>query len=153
MSGGAGLAFVNGALAGRIFPLGPRVVVGRDPRNEVAFPPETDGVSTRHAQVMVDPRDPRSHLLMDLQSRAGTFLDGERLPPNEPVRLLPGAVVRFGATGPLAVYDALGALEPAPAAFSLVREDVRGAWRFDRPATVGRDQSCDVVLDPERDAL
>lgn len=160
MSGGAGLGFVSGALAGRVFPLGPRVVVGRDPRNEVAFPPDTEGVSTRHAQVTSDPRDPQSHLIFDLQSRGGTFLDGERLPPNEPARLRPGMVLRFGATGPLAVYDALSTLvvggpSAGPAPLAVVRDEGPGSWRLptDRPTIVGRDRGCDVVLDPERDAL
>lgn len=160
MSGGAGLGFVSGALAGRVFPLGPRVVVGRDPRNEVVFPPDTEGVSTRHAQVAPDPRDPTAHLVIDLQSRGGTFLDGERLPPNEPARLRPGMVLRFGATGPLAVYDALAALavdDPfaAQAPLTVVREEGQGSWRLapDRPTVVGRDRACDVVLDPERDSL
>lgn len=160
MSGGAGLGFVSGALAGRVFPLGPRVVVGRDPRNEVVFPPDTEGVSTRHAQVASDPRDPTAHLVIDLQSRGGTFLDGERLPPNEPARLRPGMVLRFGATGPLAVYDALAALavdDPfaRQAPLAVVREEGQGSWRLapDRPTVVGRDRACDVVLDPERDSL
>ncbi len=152
MSGGAaGLGFVSGALAGRVFPLGPRVVVGRDPRNEVAFPPDTEGVSTRHAQLSTTPDGGVD--LVDLTSRGGTFVDGERVPANEPVRLRPGAVLRFGASGPLAVYDALSTLGQGEPPVTLVRDDGRGAWRVDRPAIVGRDAGCEVALDPERDTL
>ncbi len=151
MSGGAaGLGFVSGALAGKVFPVGPRVVVGRDPRNEVAFPPDTEGVSTRHAQLSSTP-DGDAHLV-DLTSRGGTYVDGERVPPGEPVRLRPGAVIRFGASGPLAVYDALPTLRPG-SPLTLVRDDGRGTWRVERPAVVGRDAACDVALDPERDTL
>lgn len=151
IGGAAGLGFVSGALAGRVFPLGPRVVVGRDPRNEVALPPDTEGVSTRHAQLTTT-ADGEAQLV-DLTSRGGTYVDGERVPPGEPVRLRPGAVIRFGAAGPVAVYDALATLRVEESALTLIRDDGEGTWRVDRPAVVGRDAACDVALDPERDTL
>ncbi|MBX3472467.1 MAG: FHA domain-containing protein [Planctomycetes bacterium] len=148
MSTDTGLGFVSGALAGRVFPVGRRVAIGRDPAGEVAFPPETEGVSTRHAQLTADPT---GHLLVDLASRGGTFVDGQRLAPNAPARLRPGALVRFGAAGPLAIFDAMARLRPGPR-LVLARDGGDGRWPLERPTLVGRDADCDVVLDAARDA-
>lgn len=151
VSVGSGLGFVSGSLAGRVFPLGPRVQLGRDPRAEVSFPPDEAGVSTRHAQITVEPSGVR---ITDLQSRGGTFLNGERIPPDEAVPLPWGSVVRFGTSGPVAVVEALVALEEGGQPLVLKRDDgAGGQWPLSQPALVGRDSSCTVQLDPQRDSV
>ncbi|MCO5172175.1 MAG: FHA domain-containing protein [Planctomycetes bacterium] len=148
MSTDSGLGFVTGPLAGRVFPVGRRAAIGRDPAGDVVFPPETDGISTRHAQLTADPS---GHTIVDLASRGGTFVDGRRLPPHEPVRVNAGAVVRFGASGPLAVFDAASRLRAGPR-LVLARDDAGARWPLERPTLIGRDADCDVVLDGARDA-
>ncbi len=146
---GTGIGFVSGSLAGRVFPLGPRVLIGRDPRAEVALSPDEGGVSTRHAQVAVASS---GVTITDLQSRGGTFLNGERIAPNEAIPLPWGSVVRFGSSGPVAVLEALLALEEGGSQL-VVRREGGNTWRVDGPLFVGRDASCQIHLDPQKDSV
>jgi hypothetical protein len=62
-------------------------------------------VSMRHARVI---RRGGRLYIEDLNSREGTWVDGERLVPFKPRKLGPGAVVRFGDGPPLALQSAPG---------------------------------------------
>ncbi|MGE5618129.1 MAG: FHA domain-containing protein [Sphingomonadaceae bacterium] len=74
---------------GHTFPLCGTTTVGRGPENTITL---TDGyVSTRHA--VIDYRD-GAWWLSDLNSRNGTWVNGERI--SSPVRLRPGDLVAFG---------------------------------------------------------
>lgn len=68
------------------------VSIGRAPENAVALP-DDDFVSARHARVEIDGDAAR---VVDLDSRNGTFVNGERIVKSRPVQL--GDVVRVGAT-------------------------------------------------------
>lgn len=91
-SGAAGnlrLQGVSGSFSGRRFPISGQVRIGRDPaRNDLVYPQNTPGVSGAHCVLKAE----NGQLwLTDLGSSHGTFLaGGQRLTPNQPVRLQPG---------------------------------------------------------------
>jgi len=66
------------------------------------FDKKTKAVSRRHAVVE---RDNEGYKLIDLCSRAGTFIDGQKLPPNTPYQLAIGTRVSFGNFGADYVWD------------------------------------------------
>lgn len=81
-------------------PPAPDIVLGRSTSS--VSPPDVDlepygasmaGISRRHARLL---RRPDGWFLEDLQSTNGTFLNENRLPPGQPVRLSHGDLVRLG---------------------------------------------------------
>lgn len=60
------------------------------------FPKKTKAVSRRHAAVE---RRTDGYYIVDLGSSAGTFLNGQKLPPNAPFRLERGCRISFGFSG------------------------------------------------------
>lgn len=77
------------------------IVLGRSTSTPVA-PPDVDlepygasmaGISRRHARLL---RRPGGWFLEDLQSTNGTFLNENRLPPDQPVPLSHGDLIRLG---------------------------------------------------------
>lgn len=68
------------------------VSIGRAPENAVTLP-DDDYVSARHARVEIESATAR---VLDLDSRNGTFLNGERIVRARQLEL--GDVVRVGAT-------------------------------------------------------
>jgi diguanylate cyclase (GGDEF)-like protein len=88
--GGPCLVFVEGdAALGLRVPLEGEVVLGRDPACTVRLP--ADDVSRRHARIAADGG---GHLLVDLRSRNGTWVNGRAV---ERHRLRAGDRVRVGA--------------------------------------------------------
>ena len=83
--------------------------LGRDTAATVTYDPEKDDlVSRRHAVIRTKKDGELSFTIEDLQSRNGTFVNGERLTgEREP---LPGDVVELGAGGPRFTFD----VEPRP---------------------------------------
>ena len=83
---------------GMVVPLhGQPVQLGRDTTIcRLVYQDGTPGVSGKHCQVYYEPRE-RVFVLTDLGSTYGTFLaDGQRLAPNAPVKLAPGASFYLG---------------------------------------------------------
>ncbi len=78
--------------AGSIIRAAVAVSIGRSPENAVALP-DDDFVSARHARVEIESGRAR---VVDLDSRNGTFVNGERIFKSRPVGL--DDVVRVGAT-------------------------------------------------------
>ncbi|MCZ7573412.1 MAG: FHA domain-containing protein [Ardenticatenaceae bacterium] len=84
-----------------VLPPDPVLIFGRadhtvDLRPDVDLNPYgalSAGVSRRHAQLLQ--RD-NTLYLEDLQSLNGTYVNGVRLHPHQPMRLQPDAIVRFG---------------------------------------------------------
>jgi len=68
------------------------VSIGRSPENAVGLP-DDDFVSARHARVEIDGTGGR---VVDLSSRNGTFVNGERVVNSRSIGI--GDVVRVGAT-------------------------------------------------------
>lgn len=90
---GASLVFVEGEeLLGLKVPLEGEVVLGREPGCGVQLP--SDEVSRRHARVAVAPGS--GHVLADLGSTNGTFVNGVRLAPLAAVALAPGDRIALG---------------------------------------------------------
>ena len=77
------------------------VSVGRSPANQLKV--NDPDVSWFHAQIC--PQE-QSHTVVDLESRNGTFVNGQKLPPNTPHRLKINDIVRFGNTTFSYVTDA-----------------------------------------------
>lgn len=71
------------------------VTVGRK-QSDFEFDKHTKAVSRRHAAIE---RDADGYSVVDLSSSAGTFVDGEKLVPNVPRRLVRGSRVCFGTGG------------------------------------------------------
>lgn len=90
------------------------VAIGRHPINDLRFDAERDlDVSSRHAELrVVGDR----HVLVDLGSTNGTFVNGERLDGERSLR--DGDVITFGRSGPQAEFRVVtaGAAESAPKA-------------------------------------
>src|SRR4051812_7355367 len=85
------------------------VTIGRTPGNVLVLPHEA--VSRQHAELLLSPE---GVVLTDLGSKNGTFVGRVRLAPHQPVRLVPGSVIRIG---PFVVrYDLAPAGDDAEAA-------------------------------------
>ena len=91
---------------GRVFPLGPgRTTIGRGAGNKLVIPDQY--LSRAHAAVDFDGQ---RCTLTDLGSTHGTTLNGQRLQPNQPYPLGPGAQIVLAGRAPLALR-----LVPPPA--------------------------------------
>jgi S1-C subfamily serine protease/pSer/pThr/pTyr-binding forkhead associated (FHA) protein len=103
---GVELRITSGARAGARERFDKSVItIGRHPMNDLRFDAEKDlDVSARHAELRSS--DGR-HLLRDLGSTNGTFVNGERLDGER--ALFEGDTVRFGAAGPQVTFHAVDA--------------------------------------------
>jgi len=105
-AGGPRLRYVgNGAHPGLIqVPVAPggMFTIGRfDPaagpgQSSFEFSRDTKAVSRRHAVIE---RNAEGFILVDLNSSAGTFINGQKIPPNTPCRLEKGSRISFGYSG------------------------------------------------------
>ena len=66
------------------------------------FERSTKAVSRRHAAIE---RGVDGYGIVDLASSAGTFINGQKIPPNTPVKLDKGCRVSFGSSGADYVWD------------------------------------------------
>jgi S1-C subfamily serine protease len=82
---------------------------GRDPSSTVRYDPDRDDlVGRQHARLMADPQNPSQFLILDLNSRNGTFVNRQRVVGAS--RVMPGDLVQFGPGGPEFEFD----IEPRP---------------------------------------
>ena len=97
------------------------VSIGRHPMNDLRFDSNKDiDVSGRHAELRsVGGR----HLLHDIGSTNGTFVNGERIGTER--ELHDGDVIVFGAGGPQASFHVITAVARAPAAAPRMNTEVR----------------------------
>ena len=72
------------------------VSVGKK-QSSFEFPANTVAVSRRHA--VIERHSGDDYILIDLSSRAGTYIDGKKLIPNVPEHLESGNRVSFGTSG------------------------------------------------------
>lgn len=87
---------------GRAFTIGRFDVSVGHKQSDFEFEKRTKAVSRRHAAIE---RDGDTYWIVDLSSSAGTFVNGERLTPNIPVRLERGSRVSFGTSGADYVWE------------------------------------------------
>ena len=66
------------------------------------FDKKTKAVSRRHAAIE---RNAEGHFIVDLDSSGGTYINGQKLPPNAPFRLDKGSRVSFGHSGVDYIWD------------------------------------------------
>jgi S1-C subfamily serine protease len=86
------------------------VLIGREANANVRFDADReDLVSRNHARIVRDPADPNGFLLMDLDSRNGTFINRQRIYGAS--RLQHGDRVQLGPSGPEFTFE----LDPPPA--------------------------------------
>jgi len=69
------------------------VQIGRGAANDLQLPDDTRVVSTRHAEIRAGEGMCQ---VVDLNSKNFTYLNGERLQPQQPYPLAPGAVIKMG---------------------------------------------------------
>ena len=121
--------------------LGNRLTIGRDPENDLVVP--FPSISRRHAQIVCQAGQ---YVLVDLGSSNGTFLAGQRIIPNTPQPLTPGAVIRIGdSLGNSASLNYLDAAAPMAVGdvFNLDRVQLDGILKL----TIGRDPQSNLHLD------
>lgn len=86
-----------------------RVRLGRQPSNEVAFDPNVDlDASGNHCEIR---REQGQYVVVDLQSRNGTFVNGARVTQQ---LLRPGDLIECGRGGPRFRVEIQGASASAP---------------------------------------
>jgi len=92
------LVGVSGPFAGKSFPLGDRIAIGRDPGQcGIIFPDKTPGVSALHCEIC---QEGSGFTVTDLGSSYGTFFaGGAKLSPNVPYPLRPGDSFYLGEEG------------------------------------------------------
>ncbi len=89
---------VSGPLAGAVFPLTGRAVIGRDKRRcGIIFPEDTPGVSAVHCSVTPAPAGD-ALILTDEGSSRGTFVGGRKLAQGMPVTLRDGVTFELGGS-------------------------------------------------------
>ena len=87
---------------GEVFTVGRfDAAIGRQ-QSSFEFDKKTKAVSRRHAAIE---RGAESYSIIDLSSSGGTFVNGQRLPPNTPCELGQGCRVSFGNAGADYVWE------------------------------------------------
>jgi pSer/pThr/pTyr-binding forkhead associated (FHA) protein len=71
-------------------------------QSDFEFIKETKGVSRRHAEFICSDD---VYSVMDLGSKAGTWVNGRQIPPNTPQSLEPGCCVSFGNSGADYIFE------------------------------------------------
>ena len=82
------IRILNGPLRGATHPVRDRIGIGRASSSDIQL--VHDGISRQHAQIVTDERG--RHVLVDLDSSNGTFVDGQRIRRHQ---LTPGMVFKI----------------------------------------------------------
>ncbi len=92
-----------GLYANRRFSVPGALRIGRDPaRNDFLYPADAKGLSDRHCVLTATGR---KLTIEDLASTYGTYVNGSRLAPNQPVELHKGDVIWLGYENEAFVVD------------------------------------------------
>ncbi|HTM47814.1 MAG TPA: FHA domain-containing protein [Bryobacteraceae bacterium] len=105
------------------------LIVGRDPSAQVRFDPDRDDlVSRQHLKIVADPNLPNGFLVVDLQSRNGTFINHQRVFGSQRVGY--GDIIQLGPGGPEIRFE----LEPPPAeGIGLLTRETTGSFGMLKP--------------------
>ena len=123
------------------------LLVGRAPECDIVL--SDPSISRHHANLLVDGTQPR---VQDLDSRNGTFVDGERVVGQADVA--PGQVIRLGTRDALRIQRAPVTLRPAPPMIAL--DNVATGLRVllgAEPLRVGAGAHCTIRLSDGPDEL
>jgi pSer/pThr/pTyr-binding forkhead associated (FHA) protein len=88
--------------SGSIFTIGRFDISVGIKQSNFEFDKKTKAVSRRHSAIE---RNADGYSIVDLESAGGTFLNGQKLPPNAPFKLERGARVSFGNLGADYVWE------------------------------------------------
>ena len=98
------LVVEQGELAGQVLPMTqPALLIGRGKENDLVL--LDSDVSREHARLQ---RGPQGWTLVDLGTTNGTFVNGKRLPPQDPYLLRPGDRITVGSSVLAVQEDAAG---------------------------------------------
>lgn len=125
-----GITLLAMATGKRFEAKGTRIRLGRGNECEVRPVQSSDTIVSRvHAELSVGPSG--GLVLLDAESKNGTFLNGDRIVRATPVRL--GDKIMLGRGGPLLLVEGMGTapqiLAPKPAAPWAVRGAPRTVWQ------------------------
>lgn len=81
-----------------------QILLGRSSACNLQFPANTAGVSANHCSVRFDEAS-GDFILMDLGSSFGTYLNGQKLEPNIPVRIRPGDRFALGDSSNVVIAE------------------------------------------------
>ena len=100
-----------GAPAADEFPIATLIdlTLGRDPSCQIRFDEKDEAVGRRHAKISVKQRDPLQIVLTDLSSRNGTFVNGQQIQGEAPLKS--GDQVQVGRGGPVFQFEVTGVAE------------------------------------------
>ena len=87
---------------GEVFTIGRYDATVGKQQSSFEFDRKTKAISRRHAAVK---RHSDTYNLIDLSSSAGTYVDGQKLPPSTPFELMSGMRVSFGTAGADYVWE------------------------------------------------
>ena len=85
------------------------LTLGRDPTCQIRCDDRDESASRRHARLGVGRRDPLEIVLTDLNSRNGTFVNGQRIQGS--VKLSSGDRIQLGTGGPVYLFEIAGQSE------------------------------------------
>jgi pSer/pThr/pTyr-binding forkhead associated (FHA) protein len=75
------------------------ITIGREPMSIIKFDSDRDDlVSNKHAKIYLEPGPTTKFILVDLNSRNGTYLNNQRVIDRMPIKT--GDKIRLGSTGP-----------------------------------------------------
>ncbi len=122
-----------------------QVIVGRDPRVDIVLPDEQAYVSGRHFQIQ---RAGDGYTLADLGSTNGTRINNMPLPPNQPTPIRDNDIIRIGKDE----YGvSISFTFHVPTEAKAPVQGFGGATQMlhieQQTIRIGRDPSCDIVLD------
>ena len=84
---------ISGVFAGRKFAVSGKIQIGRDPESGIAYPPNTQGVSGRHCEVVFQNGEV---YIRDIGSSYGTFVNGKRIQADQMVPIHAGETFYLG---------------------------------------------------------
>lgn len=140
---------VSGSFAGKRFPVGRELQVGRKPGNDICYPSDAPGISGNHCTLA--PWD-QGVVLVDVGSTNGSYLpSGIRLNPNQKYMFKAGDTFCLGSKEHMFRVEAVGgsaAPSASAAGFSLAGTGGHFAGRkmaLNKPVRIGRAPGCDIL--------
>jgi ABC-type multidrug transport system ATPase subunit len=121
------------------------VVIGRSTRCTVSLS-DYKNVSSEHIQLFSDGSG--RVFLVDLDSRNGTFIDGQRLGPRTPIEFRSQSAVQLtNNTSIILRFASVSSSSSPPSSPSAGDKDIIALLESKGQVLIGRSQECDIVID------